>query len=104
MDSDADSDEDAKAAKGALCEYFDGKEKENDGKGGISKEDAFLRDYLLNEKWKENEDAREGTTLNFIGGGTGESSEEEVEEAAGAQEVEAEVAVEVVVAVRSMLW
>ncbi len=81
MDSDADSDEDAKAAKGALCEYFDGKEKENDGKGGISKEDAFLRDYLLNEKWKENEDAREGTTLNFIGGGTGESSEEEVEEA-----------------------
>ena len=83
-DSDSDSDrgglkvkrraekpDDASAAdsKTALGEFFGGE--------AATKEDAFLRDYLLNQKWKEDETKlpKHGAT------GYGSSSEEEVEEA-----------------------
>ena len=58
----------AAEAKAALGEYFGGEDE-------VSKEDAFLRDFLLNEKWKEDE------TKLPEHGGYGSSSEEEVEEA-----------------------
>ena len=83
-DSDSDSDrgglkvkrraekpDDASAAEAetALGEFFGGE--------AATKEDAFLRDYLLNQKWKEDETKlpKHGAT------GYGSSSEEEVEEA-----------------------
>ena len=46
----------------------------------MSKDDAFLRDFLINEQWREDEDR---ISKNIIGGsrGAGESSEEEMEEA-----------------------
>ena len=66
----AEKPDDASAAdsKTALGEFFG---------GDATKEDAFLRDYLLNRKWKEDE-----TKLPTHGAvGYGSSSEEEVEEA-----------------------
>ena len=64
-------------AKSALSEYFSSANAaEGNEDDGVSKEDAFLRDYLMNEKWKEEE-----KSVNIIGGGYGDSSEEEVEEA-----------------------
>ena len=71
-DSDSDSEGMGDEAKKAYGEYFDAEEAED----GASKEEAFLRDFIMNEKWKEDE-----TKLNIIGGGHGSSSEEEVEEA-----------------------
>ena len=68
----AEKPDDASAAeaKTALGEYFGGEDE-------VSKEDAFLRDFLLNQKWKEDE-----TKLPDHGAtGYGSSSEEEVEEA-----------------------
>ena len=70
------------AAKSALNEFFGGGGGggggggEGDGDGGVSKEDAFLRDFLLNEKWREDENK-----VNIVGGDVvpGESSEEEME-------------------------
>jgi protein KRI1 len=65
------------AAKEALNEYFGG-DGGGEGGGGVSKEDMFLRDFLLNEKWREDENKLPG---GGGGGVPGESSEEEVEEA-----------------------
>ena len=67
----AEKPDDASAAEAetALGEFFGGE--------AATKEDAFLRDYLLNQKWKEDETKlpKHGAT------GYGSSSEEEVEEA-----------------------
>ena len=71
-DSDSDSEGMGDEAKKAYGEYFDA-EKAGDG---ATKQETFLRDFIMNEKWKEDE-----TKLNIIGGGHGSSSEEEVEEA-----------------------
>ena len=57
-----------KAASKALEEYFGrdgggGEGAAGGGGGPASKEDAFLRDFLINQKWKEDD-----TKLNIIGG------------------------------------